>query len=85
MTGRGFASKMQEIFEGKAEGLCGGLPYSTDLVSSAGCSILFWCGDAFDDALLEKALSKARGSRDVVYAVASLGQPDSYWAQEDIL
>ena len=76
--------KMEEVLVDRAEGMCCGLPYNTDLVSSAGCSILFWCGDAFDESLLQTALSKARGSRDIVYAVASLGQPTGFWAHQDI-
>jgi hypothetical protein len=68
----------------RAEGLCCGLPYDTQLASSAGCSIHFWCGEAFDDALLEQALKKARSNRDIIYASASLGQPINFWANQDI-
>ncbi len=76
--------KMNDVFEGRAEGVCCGLPYDTELASSAGVSILFWCGESFDDELLEKALHVARNNRDVVYAIASLGQPTSFWAHEDM-
>lgn len=76
--------KLAEVFDGRAEGLCRGLPYNTEQASSAGVSILFWCGDAFDEALLQKALRTARNNRDVVGAVASLGQPTGFWAHEDM-
>lgn len=76
--------RMDEPFQGRAEGLCAGLPYDTELASSAGVSILFWCGDSFDQEKLETALHHARRSRDVVCAVASLGAPSSFWAHQDI-
>ena len=76
--------KLQEIEEGKAEGLCCGLPYDTQLVSSAGVSILFWCGESFDDADLQKALHTARSNWDVVCAYASLGQPTGFRANQDM-
>lgn len=76
--------KMDEVFVGKAEGRCCGLPFDTELASSAGCSIVFWCGDSFDDELLKKALEAAQRNRDIVYASASLGQPTSFWANTEM-
>lgn len=76
--------KLAELFEYRAEGQCCGLAYTTELISAGGCSIHFWCGQEFDDDLLEKALSKARGSRDILCARASLGEPTGYWAHQDI-
>lgn len=76
--------KMKERLIDKAEGLCCGLPYNTELASSAGCSIVFWCGESFDDELLAKALRRAQAARDIVYAYASLGQPTKFWAHSDM-
>ena len=76
--------KLDKVFQGRAEGRCCGLPYDTELASSQGVSILFWCGDSFDDVLLQKALFAARNSRDVICAVASLGAPEKFWANSDI-
>lgn len=77
--------RMETILDAKAEGVCCGLPYNTELASSAGCSIHFWCGEAFDGDLLQEALGKARRDRDIVSASASLGQPAGFWAHQDIL
>ena len=76
--------RMTEKYEGRAEGLCAGLPYDTELAGSDGVSIIFWCGDSFNEEALQKALHHARNARDVVQAVASLGQPSSFWAHQDI-
>lgn len=76
--------RMETPLEDKAEGLCCGLPYNTELASIAGCSIHFWCDEAFDDDLLQEALEKARRNRDIIYASASLGQPTKFWAHQDI-
>jgi len=76
--------RLEETLDDRAEGLCCGLPYNTELASSAGCSIHFWCGESFDENLLQKALVKARHNRDIVCALASLGQPTSFWAHQDI-
>lgn len=72
------------ILVDRAEGRCHGLPYSTELASSQGCSIHFWVGDNYDADLVSKALDAARGSRDIVYASWSLGQPTGFWANQDI-
>lgn len=76
--------KMSELYTGRAEGLCAGLPYDTELAGSAGCSIVFWCGEAYDDDKLQAAVKAARRERDIVYAIASLGQPSAFWAHQDI-
>lgn len=76
--------KREEPLVDKAEGLCAGLPYNTELSSSAGCSIHFWCGESFYDQKLEQALKVARAHRDIVSASASLGLPTSFWAHSDM-
>lgn len=76
--------KLEETLVDRAEGLCCGLPYSTELVSAEGCSIHFWCGDSFDEVLLKKALRTACNNRDIVRAIASLGQPTGFWARQDM-
>ena len=77
--------KLSEPLVDRAEGTCGGFQYNTELVSSAGCSICFWYGDTYNEAALQHALRKARNARDIVYALASPGQPTSFWAHQDIL
>ena len=77
--------KLSEPLVDRAEGTCGGFPYNTELASSAGCSICFWYGDTYNEAALQHALRKARNARDIVYALASPGQPTSFWAHQDIL
>lgn len=69
---------------GKAEGLCEGLPYTTELVSSEGVAVHFWVGEEYDKAKVALALHKARNERDVVCASWSYGQPASFWAHSDI-
>src|SRR5664279_5553481 len=81
--GVGMKIRKTDVLESKAEGLCCGLPYSTELASVNGCSIHFWCGDAIDNDLLERALGKARSERDIVCAQASLGQPTGFWAHQE--
>lgn len=72
------------VLEDRAEGTCCGLPYNTELVSSAGCSIHFWVGDTCDKELLERALHVARGNRDIVCAQWSYGAPTKFWAHADM-
>jgi hypothetical protein len=76
--------KLEEPLEGRAEGMCGGFPYDTELAGPDGVSICFWYWDTYDEAALQAALAKARNARDIVYAVASPGQPKSFWAHSDI-
>ena len=76
--------RLESNLADRAEGLCCGLPYNTELASSAGCSIHFWCGESFDEELLQKALHTARNNRDIVYALASLGEPTGFWAHQDM-
>lgn len=70
---------------GKAEGDCLGFPYNTELVNIHGCAIHFWLGDAAasKDRLsrLERA---ARNERDIVRLTYSNGEPEGYWAHQDI-
>jgi hypothetical protein len=68
----------------KAEGYCNGLPYNTELASSAGCSIHFWVGLDTTSADLNMALHKARCARDIVSATYSIGSPAGFWADQDI-
>ena len=77
------ARKIDPI-EGRAEGRCCGLPYDTQLASSAGCAIHFWVGETHNPELLKKAVSVARNHRDIVYATWSHGEPTSFWANEDM-
>lgn len=70
--------------EDKAEGRCCGLPYDTQLASSAGCSIHFWVGDTYDAELMKKAIHVACNTRDIVFATWSHGQPTSFWANQDM-
>lgn len=76
--------KLTERLEDKAEGMCGGFAYNTELAGPGGVSICFWYGDTYDEAKLQLALHKARNARDVVRALASPGQPTSFWAHQDI-
>ncbi len=70
--------------KGKAEGLCNGMPYNTDICSSAGCSIHFWTGLDDSEVAREAALRRAQNARDVIYATWSFGLPDGFWASQDI-
>lgn len=73
-----------DVLDDRAEGTCCGLPYDTQLASSAGCSIHFWVGDTLDRGRLERALWAARNHRDIVSATWSFGQPRSFWAHANI-
>lgn len=75
--------RMTEPHEGRAEGTCCGLPYQTELASSQGISVVFWCGDDFDNDLLQKAAHSMCNRRDVVYILASLGQPTDYYKHRE--
>lgn len=72
----------------KAEGLCNGLPYTTDTYSADGCAIHFWIPDrallAHIKPKLDIALHKAQNTRDIVMVTWSLGEPAGFWAHEDI-
>lgn len=76
--------KLDEPLVGKAEGLCDGIPYDTELAGPDGVSICFWYGDDYDEERLQRALEKARADRDIVRAIASPGQPTKFWAHHDI-
>lgn len=68
----------------KAEGLCNGLPYNTELVSSAGAHIHFWVGRERDERQLLKAVLAAQYARDIVKITWSTGEPDGFWTHQDI-
>lgn len=68
----------------KAEGLCNGLPYDTQLVNINGVNIHFWVSDPYDSMQLPAALSKAINERDIVSATWSLGEPTGFWAHQNI-
>lgn len=78
--------KIDEPFEDRAEGLCNGLPYTTELVSSEGVSVHFWTGDLNGDHLTEAlaiACDTIRRKRDVVRIQYSTGEPTGFWAHLD--
>lgn len=67
----------------KAEGLCNGLPYTTDTYNKDGCIIHFWFGDGVTKPP-GIALRKAMNARDIVRATWSFGEPTGFWAHQDI-
>lgn len=68
----------------RAEGLCLGVPYNTELVSINGVCIHFWLGTLRVTAeLLRKLRSHASHQRDIVRATYSSGKPTGFWAHED--
>ena len=69
----------------KAEGICCGYPYNTELANINGVSIHFWVGDDTPDPdRLQHVLDQACHARDIVYATYSHGHPAGYWAHSDI-
>lgn len=73
----------------RAEGVCGGFPYDTQLVSADGVQVIFWTGEHEPSnptvyAMLQRALRAIQDDRDVVSAVACKGAPISYWNHADI-
>lgn len=68
----------------KAEGLCNGYPYDTQLVSIDGVCIHFWLSIHASPGLAEKLERSARRQRDIVYSTYSDGMPDGFWAHENI-
>lgn len=72
----------------KAEGLCDGLPYTTDTYNINGCAIHFWVPDctllARIKSKLDTTLRKAMNARDIVRATWSFGEPTGFWAHQDI-
>lgn len=67
-----------------AEGRCNGLAYTTATYNKDGCAIHFWCPAAPSHFTLQPALEKAMNARDIVMASWSLGEPDGFWAHNDI-
>lgn len=70
--------------EEKAEGLCLGYPYNTDLVNANGVCIHFWLGEDASPELAERLLKCAKGARDIVGCTWSDGEPVGFWAHEHI-
>lgn len=73
--------------ESKAEGLCDGVPYDTNLVNADGISIHFWMGEIPAEeraATLRSLLRTARDNRDVVDCTWSEGMPTGFWAHQDM-
>lgn len=69
----------------KAEGLCDGVPYDTQIVSADGCCVHFWMGDdSKNKERLQKLISIARYNRDVVQITFSDGAPDGFWANQEM-
>jgi hypothetical protein len=68
----------------KAEGICGGLPYNTELVNADGVTVHFWVQTAARESLLATACDKIIMRRDVVSITWCYGEPAGYWAHEDI-
>lgn len=68
----------------QAEGLCNGLPYTTDLANINGVHIHFWVGDSPMGVSIPDALHKARNAHDIVSATWSFGAPKGFWAHQDI-
>lgn len=71
----------------KAEGVCKGLPYNTDLVSINGVNAHFWVGNRTEserEAALAIAIPAIRNERDVVSVSWSEGEPAGFWAHQDI-
>lgn len=72
----------------KAEGMCKGLPYNTELANSNGVAVHLWTGALTGEALrsaIEAASRAIRNHRDVVYVTYSTGTPGGFWAKEHIL
>lgn len=77
--------KIDTPAEAKAEGLCGGVPYDTQLVNINGVNIHFWLGDTepFGEQLA-KLVRIAQRNRDIVSATWSPGHPTGFWAHENM-
>ncbi|MPR09279.1 hypothetical protein [Microvirga tunisiensis] len=69
----------------KAEGLCDGVPYNTELANINGVSIHFWLGDK-DASLLPGLIDTAQRHRDIVYATYSISDaPPAFWTHNDMV
>lgn len=77
--------KLENTLIDKAEGLCAGYPYTTELASIDGVSIHFWVGaETPEPDQLQTALRKAMSARDIVSASWSYGSPIKFWAHQNI-
>jgi hypothetical protein len=70
--------------EDRAEGLCLGYAYNTELVSSAGVNVHFWLGDNETPELAARLLARMRRERDIVCCTYSGGAPVGFWARCDV-
>jgi hypothetical protein len=70
--------------EDKAEGLCLGYPYNTELVNADGVCIHFWLGEDAAPELAARLLKRAKRERDIVGCTWSDGAPVGFWAQQHI-
>lgn len=66
-----------------AEGLCGGVPYNTELVSISGVAIHFWLGNN-NEGMVPTLEAIARRNRDIVGVTYSSGMPSGFWAHQDM-
>ena len=68
----------------KAEGMCLGTPYTTELVNCDGVCIHFWFSERPAAAALMPHLGYARRHRDIVRATWSHCHPAGFWAHQNI-
>ncbi|GEM_PF-2796556 len=76
--------KRISIPDDKAEGLCLGYPYNTELVNADGVCIHFWLGEDAAPELAARLLNRAKRERDIVGCTWSGGAPVGFWAQQHI-
>jgi len=73
-----------ECVTDRAEGLCCGFPYNTEIVSINGVWFHVWLGHAAPTQQLLRALEiAARRQRDIVRLTYSAGQPTGFWAHQN--
>lgn len=86
-TAGGLGMAQIDWVDAKAEGVCHGLPYDTQLVSINGVEVLFWIGDLTisneTKALLARAKCEMKMQRDCVRFIYCRGKPSGYWANEN--
>lgn len=69
----------------KAEGMCEGFPYDTELASIDGVVIHFWLGNVPSKTLAKKLLKEAKRHRDIVGMTYSDGMPTGFWAANNLV
>jgi len=72
------------LLDDKAEGLCLGYPYNTELVNADGVCIHFWLGEDATPELAARLLKCAKRERDIVGCTWSEGAPSGFWAKQHI-